>query len=197
MGKKKTPYSLEADIFNNLHGKQPKTDIVKALERLTEQDVVVSKLYGKMSIYSIKQASEAIQTEIDQLTKTLEEISQENLKLTQTLRTTTNTPTTQDARAMADKLQQENTIHKQRLQKLKAGQELIDQEEKTKINKQFDAMRKEWRSRRKLVLSREKFRDIFDTITEHLPNKPSEFKDELGIEDDPIPYEKDPLSSSV
>jgi 26S proteasome regulatory subunit (ATPase 3-interacting protein) len=30
-------------------------------------------------------------------------------------------------------------------------------------------------------------------VTEHYPGNPSELKEELGIEDDPIPFEKDPL----
>lgn len=46
-----------ADIFNNLHGKYQKTNIVKALERLVDQDEVVSKTYGKISIYVVKQVT--------------------------------------------------------------------------------------------------------------------------------------------
>lgn len=48
-------HGLLADVFNNLKGKYQKSNIVKALDRLTEQEVVVSKTYGKMTIYSIKQ----------------------------------------------------------------------------------------------------------------------------------------------
>ena len=52
-----TSFPLLADIFNNLHGKYQKPGIVKALERLTEQEVVASKTYGKMNIYTVKQVA--------------------------------------------------------------------------------------------------------------------------------------------
>jgi len=30
-------------------------------------------------------------------------------------------------------------------------------------------------------------------VTEHYPGNPKELKEELGIEEDPIPFEQDPL----
>lgn len=53
-------------------------------------------------------------------------------------------------------------------------------------------------SQQNLVLKKLlQFREIFKTVTEHYPGKPSELKEELGIEEDPIPFEQDPLQSNV
>jgi hypothetical protein len=81
-----------ADIFNNLHAKYTKGSIVKALDQLVKDDSVISKVYGKTSIYSIKQSSDnapteeeinALQKSLNELTEKHEELSSENKKLDQ------------------------------------------------------------------------------------------------------------------
>ncbi|KAJ8654775.1 hypothetical protein O0I10_009496 [Lichtheimia ornata] len=184
------PYSA-TDVFNNLHGKYQKSNIVKALDRLTEQETVVSKTYGKMTIYSIKQDKtdmlpeqlEAMDVNVQTLANQVESTMQENQHLSSTLRDITITPLTQDAKELASKLTQENETYRGRLEKIKQGQTLLAPEERKRIDTVLEHMRKEWRIRRKM------FVDIFSTVTEQSADKPAELKEELGIEEDPIPYE--------
>lgn len=44
-----------ADLFNNLHGKVGKTALVKVLTQLVDKQQVMSKLYGKQTVYVISQ----------------------------------------------------------------------------------------------------------------------------------------------
>ncbi|KAI7874067.1 TBPIP-domain-containing protein [Lichtheimia hyalospora FSU 10163] len=185
------PYSA-ADVYNNLQGKYQKSSIVKALDRLTEQETVVSKAYGKMTIYSIKQDKNDIQTpeqleamniNLEKLAKEFEIVMQENRHLSTTLRDITTTPLTEDAKEMTSKFIQENSAYRQRLEKIKQGQTLVAPEERKQVDATFEQVRKEWRTRRKM------FVDIFHTVSEHSADKPEELKEALGIEEDSIPYE--------
>ncbi|KAI8143265.1 Tat binding protein 1-interacting protein-domain-containing protein [Fennellomyces sp. T-0311] len=190
------PYSA-TDIFNNLHAKYPKPGIVKALERLTDQQVIVTKTYGKTNIYTAKQSTDdlpsseeqsAMEKQMESLSKELETLKRENQELSRNLHALKSSPTNDELDKLIATLAQENETHRSRLDKLKSGTTLITAEEKTNIDKEYDTMRKEWRTRRKL------FREIFNTVTEHMPGQPKAFKEELGIEEDPIPYEQDPLA---
>lgn len=69
-----------ADIFNNLHSKYSKTNITKALEKLIEDELVFSKLYGKTSIYSVKQAPNEASSASDDLENISKSISDLNEK---------------------------------------------------------------------------------------------------------------------
>lgn len=81
-----------ADIFNNLHAKYTKGSIVKALDLLVKEESVISKTYGKSSIYSIKQSLDdvpseeevkAMQKSLDELAEKHDELSSENKRLEQ------------------------------------------------------------------------------------------------------------------
>ncbi|KAI9494471.1 Tat binding protein 1-interacting protein-domain-containing protein [Zychaea mexicana] len=189
------PYSA-TDVFNNLHGKYQKSNIVKALERLTDQEVVSQKTYGKTNIYSIKQSKEDIPSpeeaeninkQIEALSREMESVQGDNVKLQKNLKDLKAAPTTDKAKTLTTELIESNDKTQARIDSLKSGTTLITDEEKRKIDAEYDKMRKEWRIRRKI------FREIFNAITENMPGKPNDFKEELGIEDDPIPYEQDPL----
>lgn len=47
--------SSPADIHTNLNGALTKASVTKALDKLAEQDLAISKTYGKSVIYSIAQ----------------------------------------------------------------------------------------------------------------------------------------------
>ncbi|KAI7901116.1 Tat binding protein 1-interacting protein-domain-containing protein [Cokeromyces recurvatus] len=186
----------EADIFNNLHSKYSKGVITKVLDKLIEDDLVLSKTYGKSIIYSIKQdienipgqeEQELIDKSINEFTQKYEDLSMENKRLDQTLSDIKSTPTTSEARLLIEKLQKENELLKEKLYKLKNGTVLISPEKRKRTNDEYESNRNLWKKRRAM------FRDIFSAVTEHFPGKPNELKEELGIEDDPIPLEKDPL----
>lgn len=82
---------LIADIFSNLHSKYSKAHVIKALDKLVEEGELLSKLYGKTSIYSIKQnivennksehILDAIDIEINKTTDKMNIIKAENKKL--------------------------------------------------------------------------------------------------------------------
>lgn len=81
-----------ADIFNNLHAKFTKGSITKALDKLMEEESVLGKVYGKTTIYSIKQVAQDTNTTedmatiartIDDLSEQLEVVVTENKKLDQ------------------------------------------------------------------------------------------------------------------
>ncbi|KAM3589627.1 hypothetical protein VKS41_000485 [Umbelopsis sp. WA50703] len=67
----------------------------------------------------------------------------------------------------------------QRLALLQSQNGQISIEDKQRIEKEYDNNIKLWKSRKKL------FNEIFKTVTEHLPGKLSDFKEEIGIEEDP------------
>jgi hypothetical protein len=47
--------SSPADVHTNLNGALTKASVTKALDKLAEQDLAISKVYGKSVIYSIAQ----------------------------------------------------------------------------------------------------------------------------------------------
>ncbi|KAL7316729.1 hypothetical protein PS15m_003182 [Mucor circinelloides] len=189
------PYSA-TDIFNNLHAKYTKGSIVKALDQLVKEESVISKTYGKSVIYSIKQSLDdvpseeevkAMQKSLDELAEKHDELSSENKRLEQVLAKTKSEPTTDEAKELLEKTKAENDQLREKLEKLKSGTVLIPPEKRKRANDDFDNYRQLWKKRRGM------FREIFKTVTEHYPGNPKELKEELGIEEDPIPFEQDPL----
>lgn len=93
----------------------------------------------------------------------------------------------------------------QRLNHLKSGVVLIPPEKRKRADEEFTRNRDQWKKRRTMVRSIYiikkarlmfiQFQTIFKTVTEHMPGKPDELKEELGIEEDSILYDKDPLAS--
>ncbi|CAO3636744.1 unnamed protein product [Mucor fragilis] len=196
------PYSA-TDIFNNLHAKYTKGSITKALDQLVKDESIMSKAYGKSTIYSTKQSMDDVPSEeevrameksLEELTERHNELVSENKTLDQVLAKTRSEPTTDEAKKLLEKAKTEvyfahveNEQLKEKLEKLKSGTVLIPPEKRKRANDDFDTYRQLWKKRRGM------FREIFKTVTEHYPGKPSDLKEELGIEEDPIPFEQDPL----
>ncbi|KAG1313456.1 hypothetical protein G6F64_002239 [Rhizopus arrhizus] len=194
MKKVNRPYSA-TDVFNNLHGTYSKSQVVKALDKLVKYEQLISKVYGKSTIYSIKQHrteedegdNNEIRSDVNRLTEKLNEIKNENKKFEEELANLKNEPTTKEAINLFEKYKEDNEKLKERLDKLTNGSILIPPEKRKRVDEEFEFNRNMWKKRRKL------FRTIFNTVTEHLPGNPNEFKERLGIEEDKIPFEKDPL----
>ncbi|GAA5816438.1 hypothetical protein MFLAVUS_009967 [Mucor flavus] len=192
--KSNRPYSA-TDIFNNLHSKYTKTSITKSLEKLIEDESVFAKAYGKTTIYSVKQATNPsdnvneLSNSISEMTEKFQETVAENKNLDTTLASIKSKPTTLQATELLEKLKQENALMQERLNSLKEGTVLVPPEKRKRTNEEYDTYRQLWKKRRGM------FRDIFKTVTEHLPGPPAELKETLGIEEDDIPFEQDPLTS--
>ncbi|KAL0079021.1 Tat binding protein 1-interacting protein-domain-containing protein [Phycomyces blakesleeanus] len=194
MKKVNRPYSA-TDIFNNLHGKYSKPSVVRALDSLTDQNELFVKTYGKMQVYAVKQNIEGIKNEdleglqkqVTVLEGKMSNMVEDNRKLNHTLSDLKKEPTTENAKALLEKRKRENAQMREHLETLKSGAVLVTPEDRKKNDAEYELYRKEWRTRRKL------FRDIFNAVTEHMPGKPAAFMEELGIEEDPVSYEKDTL----
>ncbi|KAH8549669.1 Tat binding protein 1-interacting protein-domain-containing protein [Umbelopsis sp. PMI_123] len=180
------------DIHTNLNGALTKASVTKALDKLTEQDLAFSKTYGKSVIYSIVQDDEddvspeelgQLDSQIDKLTKKLKELKETNIIKVNELKKLNSTLRTSEARDQLSQMQQQNSATNERLSQLRSDKDQISSEDKSRIEKEYDTNFRLWRTRKKL------FNDIFKTVTEHLPGKLSDFKDELGIDDDPVPME--------
>ncbi|KAI8969084.1 Tat binding protein 1-interacting protein-domain-containing protein [Mycotypha africana] len=189
------PYSA-TDIFNNLHATISKGNITKTLDKLIEDEVVVSKTYGKQVIYSVKQQTdnqptpeevEAIEKKTAELQEKYDALAQDNKKAEQVLSSIKHEPTTAEAKELVEKLKQQNQQLQEKLNNLKSGTILIPPEKRKRANEDYERNRNLWKKRRGM------FRDIFRTITEHYPGNPNQLKEEIGIEEDPIPFEQDPL----
>ncbi|OBZ91481.1 Homologous-pairing protein 2 [Choanephora cucurbitarum] len=189
------PYSA-TDVFNNLHAKYTKSTIVKILDKLIDDELVFSKTYGKTIIYSIKQNEEESPSEkdmekmeksINELNQELEVLLEENKKLEQTMTQLTAKPTTTEAQQLVEKAKLKNEEMRKKLNDLKSGTVLIPSEKRKRINEEYTRNRDLWKKRRRL------FNDIFKTVTENYPGNPKELKEQLGVEEDPVPLEKDPL----
>ncbi|KAI8374801.1 Tat binding protein 1-interacting protein-domain-containing protein [Blakeslea trispora] len=189
------PYSA-TDVFNNLHGKYTKSTITKVLDKLIDDDLVFSKNYGKTVIYSIKQNEEEAPSEkdmekmeksINELTQELEELLEENKKIEQVMAQLTAKPTTTEAKQLVEQAKINNERMTKKLEELKSGTVLIPPEKRKRVNEEYTRNRDLWKKRRRL------FNDIFKTVTENYPGNPKDLKEQLGIEEDPVPLEKDPL----
>ncbi|CAO3687703.1 unnamed protein product [Umbelopsis ramanniana] len=181
-----------ADVHTNLNGALTKASVTKALDKLAEQDLAISKAYGKSVIYSIAQddAEDVSQAElgqldgqIEKLTQKLKELKDHHTQKANELKKLNSTLPTSEAQEQLSQLQEQNLATNEKLSQLRSDKDQISSEDKSRIEKEYDTNFKLWRTRKKL------FNEIFKTVTEHLPGKLSDFKDELGIDEDPIPIE--------
>ncbi|KAI8578940.1 hypothetical protein K450DRAFT_244209 [Umbelopsis ramanniana AG] len=185
------PYNA-TDIHTNLNGALTKASVTHALDKLAEQDLAISKTYGKSVIYSIAQDDEEVvspaelgqlDNQIERLTQKLKELKENHVNKVNELKKLHSTLPTLEAQEQLSQLREQNLATTDRLAQLRGDKDQISSEDKARIEKEYDTNFKLWRTRKKL------FNEIFKTVTEHLPGKLSDFKDELGIDEDPIPIE--------
>ncbi|GAB5592547.1 hypothetical protein Unana1_07447 [Umbelopsis nana] len=182
------------DVHTNLNGTLTKASVTKALDKLTAKQLAFSKTYGKTVIYSVTQDDDEdisaedigkFDSQIEKLTEKLKNLKEANMEKINELKRLNSTLPTSEAQQQLAQLQSQNEATNNRLAHLRSDKEQISSEEKIRIEKEYDTNVKLWKSRKKL-----QFNEIFKTVTEHLPGKLSDFKDELGIDEDPIPIEK-------
>ncbi|CAO3690825.1 unnamed protein product [Rhizopus stolonifer] len=195
MKKVNRPYSA-TDVFNNLHATCSKSHIVKALNNLVDDGDLISKTYGKSTIYSLKQdtveenvGSNTLGSEVNKLTEELNLLQNENKKLEEETFKITNRISKEKAIESIKQFKEANQDLQERLDKLKSGSVLIPPEKRKRTDKDFEYNRNAWKKRRRI------FNTIFEAVTEHMPTKPNEFREKLGIEEDEIPFEIDPLEN--
>ncbi|KAI9284359.1 Tat binding protein 1-interacting protein-domain-containing protein [Umbelopsis sp. AD052] len=185
------PYNA-TDIYTNLNGAVTKTNLNMALERLAGENLIIAKTYGKAVVYSIVQDDTAaaspkelaeLDSQIRKLAQTLNELRENHTKKVNELNELNSTLPTLEAEQLLPQLREQNLATDEQLKLLRDDKGQVSFEDKARILKEYDENFKLWRTRKKL------FNEIFKTVTEHLPGKLSDFKDELGIEEDPIPIE--------
>ncbi|KAL1922338.1 uncharacterized protein VTP21DRAFT_9877 [Calcarisporiella thermophila] len=195
--KQNRPYSA-TDVFNNLHGAVAKTAIQKILNALNEKGEVSSKTYGKQTVYVISQDQfenpsqedfDRMDGEIEELKKQIAEVKDQNKQLQSTLSGLNSSLTNDQIEERLKELAAENAKNEERLATLRSGAKPISQEERERINKAFETNRQLWRSRKRL------FNDIWSAVTEHFPGNPKELMEEIGIEQDPVDINEDPLAN--
>ncbi|KAG0736239.1 hypothetical protein G6F15_011008 [Rhizopus arrhizus] len=162
MVKVNRPYSA-TDIFSNLHSKYSKAHVIKALDKLVEEGELLSKLYGKTSIYSIKQnivennksehILDAIDIEINKTTDKMNIIKAENKKLEEELFRLKSEPTAQEAIDLNKQYKEKNMELAEKLEKFKNGAVFIPSEKRERVEAEFNFNRNMWKKRRKMVES--------------------------------------------
>ncbi|GBG68585.1 hypothetical protein CBR_g3130 [Chara braunii] len=164
-----------------------KTAVQKLLDSLADKNAVSFKDYGKQRIYVARQDqfeipsteemetmrayNEKLQDEIAAIKSTVAGLESDMRSLESNL-------TSEEIQKKTKVLTEENKQLEAKLIKLREGTVLITDEEKAKIEEQYTKMISHWRKRKRI------FKDLWGMITENMTKKPSEFKEEVGIETD-------------
>ncbi|KAI9308271.1 Tat binding protein 1-interacting protein-domain-containing protein [Cunninghamella echinulata] len=187
------PFST-GELSNFFQEKYTKTIIQKELDKLLEQQKIISKTFGKSVIYTLKQEdylkeeNQQLDTEINQLQEQLNNIQHQIKKNQQiALKQLTSTPTTDQAEYQLNNINKINETMLQELDKYKDISVVnIPISKQEKINKDLLQHRKIWKERKLL------FNDILGALLENLPIKKETLLEEIDFEDDPIPFNQDP-----
>ncbi|CAO3702174.1 unnamed protein product [Rhizopus stolonifer] len=181
-----------------MHAKYSKPRIIKALDKLVEDGELMSKVYGKMTIYSTKQELveneereqilDTLSNEITQLSEELGEMKGENKKLEEGLSKIKSEVTTIGAIEFIKQYKESTKALQERLDKLTSGVALVPPEKRKRVDDELELNRRMWKKRSNM------FNVIFSFVTENMPGSSSEFKEVLGIQEDEIPFENDPFT---
>ncbi|KAF9373201.1 hypothetical protein CPB97_000723 [Podila verticillata] len=193
--KQNRPYSI-TDIVSNLHNEVSKTDCQKVVNSLVENDLVTSKLYGKQSIYVVRQDTidtaspeqlAAVDREIAELQNKIGDRKTHNKQLSSELNLLSSAMTTEQITEKLNTLAAKNEKASRNLELLRSGSKLVTPEAKQKVVKEMEYHRKLWRDRRRV------FKEMFQQVTDNMPGKPKDLLEELDIEmNDPIDIGTDP-----
>ncbi|KAI8847694.1 Tat binding protein 1-interacting protein-domain-containing protein [Chytridium lagenaria] len=183
---KNRPYSA-TDIFSNLKGAFAKPVVQKILAQLVEESKINGKQYGKQWVYVAKQEEVStlspeetaeVDATLSKTTSDLSEITAKNKEMEKRLNILTSAMTNEEMESKIESLKQETDAMRIRLTQLRDGQQLVTDEERTKITWMYDTYRLMWRQRKKM------FMEAWRTVTENLPGNPKELMEQLGIETD-------------
>ncbi|PJF17573.1 Hop2 meiotic double strand DNA break repair, partial [Paramicrosporidium saccamoebae] len=191
---------IMADIFNNLHGQVGKTAVAKSLTTLVEKAEISGKAYGKQWVYVARQDTlptpspedlNLLDAEIESLKKSVDEKREATRQIQSRighhhshnileLNSLNNSLTNEVMAKRIQELTEENATFIKRLELLRTGTRRVDPVEKAKVDKMYELHCKEWKSRKRMC------KEMLDAITENLPQSPSAFMEELGMETDPV-----------
>lgn len=180
------PYS-STDISTNLKGKIPKTQLNKVIDLLVKSNSIVSKAYGKQSVFVIRQdtlvsASAAeinqLDIQISSLTSQIDLAKTSTKSKNSTLASLLSSPTNDQALHQLQNIKLLNEEMTTRLGLLRSGSKKVTKDDKTRIDKAHAAMKLEWKKRKSL------FKNIWSTVLDNATQKPADLMEEIGIEDD-------------
>ncbi|KAL2644135.1 hypothetical protein R1flu_011722 [Riccia fluitans] len=164
-----------------------KTAVEKILASLGDNGVISFKEYGKQRIYLARQDQFQIPNaeELDRMRKENEQLQREisaaktaNGDLETELRSVKSNLTDSQIKQETEKLNTEIPVLEAKLNTLKSGATLVKPDDREKIEMAFTLKTNLWRKRKRM------FKDLWDMITEAMPNNLAEFREELGIETD-------------
>ncbi|KAF9925115.1 PSMC3 interacting protein [Linnemannia zychae] len=189
MSKQNRPYSI-TDIVTNLHAAVTKAECQRAVNSLVDKELLISKTFGKQTIYVIRQDTietakpdelASIEKRLVQLREQIAEQKTKQKQLSSELASLNSALTTEDIERKLAALTSKNAQSHEHLILLRSGSQLVPVEERQRVIREMETHRKLWMQRRRL------FKDMFSTVTENLPGKPKELLEELDIAmDDPI-----------
>ncbi|KAI9170495.1 hypothetical protein LWI28_028875 [Acer negundo] len=169
----------------------PKSDnaeaIQKSLDSLADSGKISFREFGKQKVYIARQdqfdipnSEELIQMKEEnaKLQQQLEEQKKATSLVEGEIKALQTNLTLEQIREREVKLKKEVKEMEDRLVKLRGGVTLVKPEDRKVVEEMFLEKLNQWRKRKRM------FRDVWDTITENMPNDPKEFKEELGIEYD-------------
>lgn len=183
------PYSL-INIFDNLKGKIKKPVIQKSLDDLAEKQLIDKKDFKKAAVYYYNQRSIPVDQQIiadakrglDEVKEKHSESAALNKELKSTLNTIEKEETTDNVRAIVEKLRKDVPALKHKLSVFKdKNAELVPEHVIDDKIKAVETLETLCRKRRKI------FKTMFDTIQEQSGMKIDELYEELGIEPLPAP----------
>jgi 26S proteasome regulatory subunit (ATPase 3-interacting protein) len=174
--------------------------VTKSLTTLVEKSEITAKAYGKQWVYVARQDIlptpspedlDLLDAEIESLKKSVDEKRETTRQIQLRIKhycshnilelSSLNNSLTNEV--MAERIQEltkENATFIKRLELLRTGTRRVDPAEKAKVDKMYELYCKEWKSRKRMC------KEMLDAITENLPQSPSVFMEELGMEIDPI-----------
>ncbi|KAK0573628.1 hypothetical protein LWI29_011146 [Acer saccharum] len=164
-----------------------KAAIQKALDSLADGGKISFREFGKQKVYIARQDQfdilnneELIQMKEEnaKLQQQLEEQKKATSLVEGEIKALQTNLTLEQIREREVKLRKEVKEMEDRLVKLRGGVTLVKPEDRKVVQEMFLEKLNQWRKRKRM------FRDVWDTITENMPNDPKEFKEELGIEYD-------------
>ncbi|KAH7569848.1 hypothetical protein JRO89_XS05G0007800 [Xanthoceras sorbifolium] len=164
-----------------------KAAIQKALDSLADGGKISFREFGKQKIYIARQDQfdipnneELIQMKEEnaKLQQQLEEQKKEITLVEGEIKALQTNLTLEQIRERQLKLRKEVKEMEDRLVKLRGGVTLVKPEDRKVVEEICLEKLSQWRKRKRM------FKDVWDTITENMPNDPKELKEELGIEYD-------------
>jgi 26S proteasome regulatory subunit (ATPase 3-interacting protein) len=189
--KQNRPYSA-VDVFNNLHGAVGKTACVRVLTSLAEKGQIHQKTYGKQSVFVARQDIDsaatpeelaALDDQIAEAKKSLGVKNERVAELQGQLNNILATPTNEKLDDLIARVKSEISEKQVRLDKLSAGGQLVDPQERIKVLKEAESLSKLLKSRRRMCM--DLVNGVLDGAGDAIGRKSAkEFMQEMGCDVD-------------